>query len=1090
MRTKSAITNVVGSHFGPLAIIVAAGLLIVGLVLPDSVSGQSGSVEVTIGGSVHNSPRDGSTFRRGEVIQAQIHYHHASRLVFDTSGGPPTLDIEVGSARRQARYDEASSTIDLPIFEYSVKPGDLDSDGVILVPAGGLVIPPGSTVTTINGQSATINWPVSSGSPFYIDGGPAEPSTPVSSPTPTRKVYPTTLPTGTATHTPAPTRTSTPRPTPTPTSVVSTDSPQSVKDVKFIFISGITHKTNGYGEDYFGRIFGKPLTNAVFEYQGQRFSFDGVTWRDGEIEIQLSKCLPPSRFKELVVIHRRNSGSLIAKSTDVEFSFTKLSSVRNNERLCRDWPKAHQNLFFDSSRNLFPEGDTVEIVLRLVNTAKSTATVTATPLPTQTPTPTPVPTRTPPPTATSSPTPEAIIEVVTNSFRSGKEGSTSGFERDDYGSQLKRRSFRFQGRRYFFEVIRWHEGRGEIKFKLEGCLKPTFMVEFRVNSAGLRFSNPVRVRFSDHYCEANPDADQVFYYDYDSASNPFPKNEIVHFSIRLRNEPPPTPDCPTYQPVPRSGETFIAVICSHRAPDDDHYGFDGRIPFGTISNSTIEVDGTEYTILYIYFDHSEQEVEVGLDGCLPPPSVNDFTVGGTSLGEPSSYRYSDKECHHHRGYNQRFDFNIEHNVMPVGQVRIKLSIGSPKRPSGWATISEVYCELVWSRELPDVQVSCGTPPSGYAGALTFDEPETALELVNLSLDALEQAKKSDDPDPVQVLQAIRTLDYGYRKYRVSHGFGEDFDKIIRSATRDLRELGIDPTPDAIRKILIGATCGQACLDMGHFQGDIAYLIGWITVGVSPGISILADSRDFIASGAKCTNVALNDGDLNCDVGELVVNGLAALPLELIPFFGTTAAVSIDATQAAKHVMRVARQSKKLAYLMIAKAWRKSSDDGINVTNSLLSDYWDKPGFAISSTATNSSIIELAENSGHRLGALRVIKVLLSGRHNAEDVIACNLRIFDSAGTQVGEFDIVKGKANQITHYVEVHGVNLNQSIEESTKELGEQLTRAKSMGKPIVFELFASQNRNPTAAEKRKIENRIRQLNRSGNPVVVSVHWN
>ena len=1113
MRTKAAITNVVGSHIGPLAIIVAAGLLIVGLALPSSVSGQSGSVEVAIVGRIYNIPKDGSTFRKGEVIRVDLHSGDDSRPVFDTSGGLPTVDIEVGSSRRKALYSAASSIIDLPMFEYTVQPGDFDGDGLIWVPAGSLVIPPGSSVMTVDGQSVRIIWEVSAGSHFYIDGGRAEPAraTPMPIPTATAasvqtpapitptRIEQSPVPTATATHTPAPTRTSTPRPTATPTSVASTEesSPQSVRDVKFTFISGSAHNTSGYGIDYFGRVFGEALTTERFEFQGQSFSFDEVTWINGKIEVQLSNCLPPSHFKEFLVIHRRNSGSSIAKSSDLEFAFAKPSSVRNNDRLCRDWPKAHQNFFFNSSRNLFPEGGTIEIVLSLLDTTTSAVTATATPLPTYSPTPTvvptpqrtptPVPTRTPPPTATISPIPEATIEVVATYFIPGRDGSNYGYEKDDFGNRPKRKSFRHQGHWYEFVEISWHKVRGQIKLQLGACLKPSYIVEFRINSAGLSFSKPVRVRFDDQHCEDHPDDDQIFYYDLER-TNPFPKNEKVYFAIELRNTWPPVPDCPTYQPAPRSDETFVVIICSHKAPDDDHWGFDSRIPVGTISNSTIEVDGTEYTILYIYFDHSDQEVEVGLDGCLSPSSVNNFTVGGTSLGKPSSHRYSDKECHHHRGYNQRFDFNIERNIMPPGPVQIGLAIGSPKRPSGWATISEVFCDLVFSGELPDVHESCGTPPSGYAGTQTFDEPETALELVNLSLDALEQAKNSDDPDPVQVRQAIPTLNYGYRKYRVKHGLGEDFDRIIRSATRDLRELGIEPAPDAIRSILIGATCGQACLDLGYFQGDIAYLIGWITIGISPGISILADGRDFIASGAKCTNAAL-DGDSNCDVGELVLNGLAAVPLDLIPFLGTTAAASIDAAQAAKHIRRVVKRSPKLAYLIIDKAWKKSPEDGVKVTKELLSEFWDKPGFAISSTATNSSIIKHAQTS-ERLGALRVIKVLLSGRHKTEHIVAFNLRVFDRAGTKEWEFDIVKGEANRITHLVEVHGINLSEELEVKTKDLIKQLDRAKDLDKSIIFELFTTQNRNPTVSEKREIENRMRQLNQAVNPVDVSVHWN
>ncbi len=77
--------------------------------------------------AVTSDPVEGDTYFRGEVIELTLTFNRA--LVVDTAGGTPSIELDIGGARRRARYVRGSDTTQL-VFAYAVESGDLDEDGL------------------------------------------------------------------------------------------------------------------------------------------------------------------------------------------------------------------------------------------------------------------------------------------------------------------------------------------------------------------------------------------------------------------------------------------------------------------------------------------------------------------------------------------------------------------------------------------------------------------------------------------------------------------------------------------------------------------------------------------------------------------------------------------------------------------------------------------------------------------------------------------------------------------------------------------------------------------------------------------------
>ena len=128
-------------------ILIAVAAIAVALLATAAVVAQTGPVTVTVTGvSISSAPSANDTYGQGETISVQVAFSHVAEVM---DGSPVTLNLAVGRATRQASYASGSGTQTLT-FSYPVQPGDLDADGVSVVPnsiQGSIIFRAGATVS-------------------------------------------------------------------------------------------------------------------------------------------------------------------------------------------------------------------------------------------------------------------------------------------------------------------------------------------------------------------------------------------------------------------------------------------------------------------------------------------------------------------------------------------------------------------------------------------------------------------------------------------------------------------------------------------------------------------------------------------------------------------------------------------------------------------------------------------------------------------------------------------------------------------------------------------------------------------------------
>ena len=128
-------------------ILIAVAAIAIALLATAAALAQSGPVTVTVTGvSITSAPSANDTYGQGETISVQVAFSHAAEV---TAGSPLMLNLTVGNATRQASYASGSGTKTLT-FSYTVRPDDLDADGVSVVPnsiQGSIIFRAGSTVS-------------------------------------------------------------------------------------------------------------------------------------------------------------------------------------------------------------------------------------------------------------------------------------------------------------------------------------------------------------------------------------------------------------------------------------------------------------------------------------------------------------------------------------------------------------------------------------------------------------------------------------------------------------------------------------------------------------------------------------------------------------------------------------------------------------------------------------------------------------------------------------------------------------------------------------------------------------------------------
>ena len=149
------------------------------------------------------------------------------------------------------------------------------------------------------------------------------------------------------------------------------------------------------------------------------------------------------------------------------------------------------------------------------------------------------------------------------------------------------------------------------------------------------------------------------------------------------NPPTPAPTPSATSTTPSSGNVWTATLGSVQRSDE--FGYDDS--FGTLMGGTFEYDGTSYTIEYLKWDRSEDELLLLLDRCLKRTEFVSLQIGSTPFSNTDldEVREPDSECNRNREYGQRFEFHdVSDNPLVAGvtyDITITLGTSSTTAPT-------------------------------------------------------------------------------------------------------------------------------------------------------------------------------------------------------------------------------------------------------------------------------------------------------------------------------------------------------------------------------------------------------------------------
>ena len=149
------------------------------------------------------------------------------------------------------------------------------------------------------------------------------------------------------------------------------------------------------------------------------------------------------------------------------------------------------------------------------------------------------------------------------------------------------------------------------------------------------------------------------------------------------NPPTPAPTPVATSTPPSSGNVWTATLDSLQRSDE--FGYDDS--FGTLTGGTFEYDGTSYTIEYLKWDRSEDELLLLFDRCLKRTEFVSLQIGSTPFSnmDLDEVREPDSECNRNREYDQRFEFHdVSDNPLQAGvtyDITITLGESSTTAPT-------------------------------------------------------------------------------------------------------------------------------------------------------------------------------------------------------------------------------------------------------------------------------------------------------------------------------------------------------------------------------------------------------------------------
>ena len=137
--------------------------------------------------------------------------------------------------------------------------------------------------------------------------------------------------------------------------------------------------------------------------------------------------------------------------------------------------------------------------------------------------------------------------------------------------------------------------------------------------------------------------------------------------------------------------TWSTTLTSGDETGGDEFGYEYG-SFGSLTDRTFEYDGVTYSIEYLKWDESSEEIEFELDKCLKSSAFVSLTIGSTTYSSPDYTRYRDSSCESDSTRDQEFEFqNLASNPLTAGSdyqitvALVGLSTPPPSSSNTWTT---------------------------------------------------------------------------------------------------------------------------------------------------------------------------------------------------------------------------------------------------------------------------------------------------------------------------------------------------------------------------------------------------------------------
>ena len=110
------------------------------------------------------------------------------------------------------------------------------------------------------------------------------------------------------------------------------------------------------------------------------------------------------------------------------------------------------------------------------------------------------------------------------------------------------------------------------------------------------------------------------------------------------------------------------MVGPYRDLDDHEYGGVDRVTF--------RHDGITYTVDYLWWDDSAEEIEFGLEECLNPSEFVSLRIGSRTYNEIDNDKRTDEQCESDRDQDQEFEFHdvASNPLVAVRTYRIVLTL--------------------------------------------------------------------------------------------------------------------------------------------------------------------------------------------------------------------------------------------------------------------------------------------------------------------------------------------------------------------------------------------------------------------------------